>query len=79
MPIVLNTEEAAFVARVHDYCVSGLNQPEMAARERMSISGLRDKLRRCGLEIEAMTERALVRVKTTQRYEDLLQRQQQAL
>lgn len=66
MPIELTAEEAAFVDRVDAYCAQGLTQPEMAAKENLTLSGFRQKLNRCGWEIDAHTTRRVVRLRTKQ-------------
>jgi hypothetical protein len=72
MPIRLNATEMAFVSRVQGYCAEGLTQSQMAAREGITLSGMRDKLRRCSLEFATRTEREIVRVKTGETLADLL-------
>jgi hypothetical protein len=72
MPKTLTPDELAFVTRVQSYCAAGLNQMEMAERERLSLTGLRDRLRRCGVQIEVVCQRRLVPVAVDGRLAGLL-------
>lgn len=68
MPIRLSPEELAFVERVHAYCGEGLTQPQMAEREGVSLTAVRDRLRRCGFEFQQRTQRDLVRTRTSETF-----------
>lgn len=74
MPIKLSPEEMEFVRRVERYCGEGLTQQVMAEREHLSLTGFRDKLRRCSLQLVTRTERAVVRLKTGEPLRTLLDR-----